>query len=179
MFGLSILCAWWCACAQARVLGLVRVHYCTKRLEEWRACSRGPGTTLRWTNAWNWWTSYRTFDEGCHGTLGQRFPRGFLVFRLTECTKRRSRFRQASASGHAAAAAAAAAAGGHVKCRRPVASKREPIKRSIQSTHHCTDTSYEGISMTTQQTPSWRRAYRMLQQFAGCARLKSTRIQVL
>ena len=53
VFGLSSLRAWWCACAHARVLGLVRVHYRTRRLEEWRDCSREPGTTLRWTNAWN------------------------------------------------------------------------------------------------------------------------------
>ena len=40
--------------------------------------------------------------------------------------------------------------------------------RSIQSTHHCTDTSYEDTSMTTKQTPSWRCAYHRLQQCAVC-----------
>ena len=45
--GLSILRALWCMCAHARGLGFMRVHYCTRFLEKWRACSRGPGTTAR------------------------------------------------------------------------------------------------------------------------------------
>ena len=74
VFGLSSLRAWWCACAHARVLGLVRVHYRTRRLEEWTAreslkppsAGQMPGIGRKF---------YRTFDEGCHGALGQRRPR--------------------------------------------------------------------------------------------------------
>ena len=90
VFGLSSLRAWWCACAHARVLGLVRPHEHAGALPH-QAFGRMEGLLER---AWNHPPLDKCLelveDSTERSTRGvtERWARGFLVWRLAECTKR-------------------------------------------------------------------------------------------